>query len=219
MNKSGARTQPCFVPFTTSKLDENSPFSTTIAVIPSWKERMIVTHTHTHTHTHIFQVFSCHFYCEYTCFVHTYLASSLVITSVNNLGIRRISDVVRDSQHSSFECVFNKPFRLRCCFCVVNCTLAIMCFAHCFTCIQPSAVRDPIYDTPAPSVGNLVSQLVATTDRHGGSVQVAYTHLVAAACLPHLITFITFCSPLFSLYSVIYRFGCRHLVLFSKVRV
>jgi len=33
MNKSGAKTQPCFMPFATSKLGKSSPFSTTMALM------------------------------------------------------------------------------------------------------------------------------------------------------------------------------------------
>ena len=38
----GAKPQPCFVPFVTSKLGDTSPFSMTLARMPSWKERMMV---------------------------------------------------------------------------------------------------------------------------------------------------------------------------------
>ena len=42
-NSKGAKPQPCFVPFVTSKSGDTSPFSMTLARMPSWKERMMVT--------------------------------------------------------------------------------------------------------------------------------------------------------------------------------
>lgn len=37
-NKVGARTQPCFTPFSTSKLSDSSPFMLTKAFMPLWRE-------------------------------------------------------------------------------------------------------------------------------------------------------------------------------------
>ena len=43
LNRVGAKTHPCFTPLDTGKGSDTQPFSTTRAIMPSWKDLMMLT--------------------------------------------------------------------------------------------------------------------------------------------------------------------------------